>query len=186
MGPQRRLWMRVPAPDFGKTYEPAPLAGILGLATADIDPRFPIQAVATGLPTIIVPLRSQDAVTRCAVDVAALDDLLGRTRARLAGEMLLVFSTETHDPANELRVRVFAHRYGAAEDPGTGSANGALAAWLAAQRYLGRPDIGCQVEQGLEMGQACRLHLRTELTNDGIQVSVGGHVELGEPGVWPD
>lgn len=186
MGPQRRLWMRVPAPEFGKTYEPTTLAAILGLTTADIDPRFPIQAVATGLPTIIVPLRSPDAVARCTVDTAALDDLLGRTRARLAGEMVLVFSAEARDPANDLRVRVFAHRYGAAEDSGTGSANGALAAWLAAQRYLGQPDIGCQVEQGLEMGQACRLHLRSELTHDGIQVSVGGHVELGAPGVWPD
>ena len=62
------LWMRQLPPTFGTTFDPAPVARALNLETADLDGRFPVQEVSTGLPAIIVPLRGLDALRRCRVD----------------------------------------------------------------------------------------------------------------------
>jgi trans-2,3-dihydro-3-hydroxyanthranilate isomerase len=44
-------------PVFGKVHDPQTLAEVLGLGVSNIDDRFPIQEVSTGLPFFIVPLK---------------------------------------------------------------------------------------------------------------------------------
>jgi len=56
------LWMRQKSPRFGKTFAHAKIAAALKLDLRDLDERFPIQEVSTGLPFMIVPLKSLDAV----------------------------------------------------------------------------------------------------------------------------
>ncbi|MDH4223475.1 MAG: PhzF family phenazine biosynthesis protein, partial [candidate division Zixibacteria bacterium] len=50
------LWMKQKAPTFGQTFEFEEISRILELKNDDIDQRFPIQDVTTGLPFIIAPL----------------------------------------------------------------------------------------------------------------------------------
>src|SRR5215216_1897518 len=51
------LWMRQLPPTFGSKLDRDPAARALNLEPTDLDDRFPVQEVSTGLPAIIVPLR---------------------------------------------------------------------------------------------------------------------------------
>ena len=66
------LWMRQLPPTFDATLDHALIAGALNLDTSDLDDRFPVQEVSTGLPALIVPLRDLDALRRCKVDLGTL------------------------------------------------------------------------------------------------------------------
>ena len=55
-------------PEFGKPHPAETLAAILGLPVADIDERFPVQEVSTGLPFFIVPLKTLAALKKAKID----------------------------------------------------------------------------------------------------------------------
>jgi trans-2,3-dihydro-3-hydroxyanthranilate isomerase len=59
-------WMRQIEPTFGRIYPRETLAPVLGLAISDLDDRFPIEEVSTGLPTLIVPLKTIVSISRLA------------------------------------------------------------------------------------------------------------------------
>lgn len=166
------LWMRQMNPVFGKVIEPAALARVLGLSVAQVDDRFPVQEVSTGLPFIIAPLRTLHAVQNITVNTERLAGLVKNTDAKA----ILVFCPQTVSRSNDLHVRVSADYYGVPEDPATGSANGCLAGYLVKHRYFGKSEIDVKVEQGIEIGRPSRLHLKARDTGAGIAVDVGGRV----------
>ena len=160
-------------PTFGDTLDPHSLAPVLGIEVDDIEARFPIEQVSTGLPFIIVPLRSLDALQRALVDRGRYSELIERTWAK----PILVFAGEPHEAENDISVRVFVDCFDIPEDPATGSGNGCLAAYLARHRYWGEPRIEVRAEQGYEIGRPSLLYLRAERDNDGhTDVVVGGRV----------
>jgi trans-2,3-dihydro-3-hydroxyanthranilate isomerase len=161
-------------PTFGRTIEPGPISRVLGLDESEIDDRFTIREVSTGLPFIIVPLKSLDAVKRAKVNRDKCFKLVEDTQAK----MILVFCPETYHRENDLNVRVFCDYYGIAEDPATGSGNGCLAGYLAKQRYFGNDRIDIRVEQGYEIGRPSLLYLKAENEQGKIDVSVGGKVVM--------
>jgi len=167
-----RLMMTQVPPTFGSIVEPADAARVLSLGTGDVDNRFPVQEVSTGLSFLIVPLRTLTAVRGIKVNLAEYDRLI----ARLEAKAVLAFCSETVDPQCRLHVRVFCDFYDVPEDPATGSANGCLCAWLVKHRYLGVPDFAISTEQGLEMQRPSLLHLGGSEVNGQITVRVGGKV----------
>ena len=120
------LWMKQVEPEFWKTIEPRAMANLLHVDENDIDTRFPIQEVSTGLPFIIVPLKSLDAVRRSRPETRQLLSFVENYKAK----NILVFAPETYSTDNQLNVRVFTDYLGIPEDPATGSANGCLAGYL--------------------------------------------------------
>lgn len=168
------LWMKQIEPTFGDVVEPGPVSEVLGIAENDIDERFPIQDVSTGLPFIIVPLKSLDAVKRVKV---VREKYLQFIENRYA-KAILVFCPETYHPENDVNARVFADYAGVPEDPATGSANGCLAGYLAKYRYFGSDKIDVRVEQGYEIGRPALLYLRAEDKDGPIDVCVGGKVVM--------
>ncbi len=168
------LWMRQPPPTFDRIFEPAAAAAALSLPLDTIDTRFPVQEVSTGVPFIIVPLTSLDAVQTAQVANEPYDQLVRESSA----QDVLVFCSEPIDASHHLHVRVFAPYHGIAEDPATGSANGCLAGYLAAKRYWGLADIDVQAEQGYMIGRPSLLYLRSSESESHITVSVGGKVEM--------
>jgi len=165
------IWMTQNAPEFLRRVDPALVAETLTLDLDDLDANFPVQEVSTGLPFLLVPLRSLDAAKRARIRGEAYD--------RLAADGLgaiFLFCSETEDPANQIHARMFADSYGVPEDPATGSANGCLAGYLVKHRCFDSPSIELTVEQGVEMGRASRLHLRAVEEQDTIQIQVGGRV----------
>ena len=136
------LWMRQKPPVFGKILESNRIAQVLNIDEGDID-QFSIQEVSTGLPFIVAPLKSLDALKRVQIDKEKYFKLI----EGLDAKAILVFCPETYNSKNCLNVRVFADFYGVSEDPATGSANGCLAAYLVKHRYFNTNNIDIGVEQ---------------------------------------
>ena len=166
------LWMEQNPPKFGKTFEPAAIARALGLSRTDLDARFPVQEVSTGLPFVIAPLKTLNAIKKIEVNRTGFLKVLKKARARC----ILVFCPQTYSKQNDLNVRMFAPLYGIPEDPATGSANGCLAGYLVEHRYFSKPWIDIRVEQGYEIERPSILYLRARQEAGHIRVRVGGKV----------
>jgi trans-2,3-dihydro-3-hydroxyanthranilate isomerase len=167
------LWMRQLPPTFGPTLDPAITARALNLEGSDLDDRFPVQEVSTGLPALIVPLVNLDALQRCKVDWDRYLEVAG------PGTNLYVFCPGSHaDGPGDLSARMFANDLGVPEDPATGSAVGCLAGYLVEHRYLGTDPIDVQVEQGYEIRRPSLLYLQASREGEETSVSVGGKVQM--------
>lgn len=170
---QEILWMKQIPPIFGKIFDAEQVSKVLGLDANEIDSKFPIQEVSTGVPFVIVPLKTLDAVKRVRIDKDKHSQLTKETQAEI-----LVFCPETYNKENNLNVRVFVDLFGIPEDPATGSANGCLAGYLSRHHYFGDRAVNARVEQGYEIGRPSLLHLKAENREGVIHVSVGGKVVM--------
>jgi len=167
------LWMKQVNPVFGRLFQPQVLGGVLNLPVKAIDDKYPVQEVSTGLPFIIVPLKTLKTVQQIQIDKEDYFNLIKGTQAKA----ILVFCPQTNDARNDLHVRVFCDYYGIPEDPATGSANGCLVGYLVKHRYLRTSEISIRVEQGIEIERPSLLHLKArEIDNEHIEVKVGGKV----------
>ncbi|KIL39200.1 phenazine biosynthesis protein [Gordoniibacillus kamchatkensis] len=175
------MWMTQQPPAFRATFEPADVAELLGLDAADIDDRYPIQEVSTGLPSLIVPLKTLSAVQASRTNRA----LLPAFERKLEARALLVFAPEALEPGHDLHARVFVDSLGVPEDPATGSAAGNLAGYLARYRCLGPSRIDVKMEQGYAIGRPSLLYLRAEDSPQGVRVEVGGKAFSVAHGEWP-
>lgn len=167
------LWMRQNAPVFGQTFTAEEFAPLTSLHADDIDPRFPIQIVSTGLPFTILPVKSLRSVETMRVKTEHFLPFVEDKPAK----GLLVFSTETVSKEADLHVRVFVDYYGIPEDPATGSGNGCLAGYLVQHKVLDNSSINISTEQGLEINRPSRLYLRASKVDNQIEVNVGGKVQ---------
>jgi trans-2,3-dihydro-3-hydroxyanthranilate isomerase len=170
------VWMKQRLPEFLGTLAAADLAPVLGIDLADIDLSYPIEQVSTGLPFIIVPLKTLAAVQKAKLELTKYYQLIDQ----LPAQNILIFCPHTLHAENDLHVRVFTHALGIPEDPATGSANGCLAAYLVQHGYEGHKSIDLRVEQGYEIDRPSLLYLQA----DANSVSVGGQVELVAKGQW--
>lgn len=167
-------WMRQNPPAFGAVHPRAAAAALVGLASRDLDSRFPAQEVSTGFQFLLIPVKSLEAMRRAAVDAQACRSYFAE---RPGGELpFFLFCPETYDPAHRINARAFAPSFGVPEDPATGSANGCLAGYLARYRYFGSDPVDVEVEQGYEIGRPSLLRLKAEEGPAGFRVEVGGRV----------
>jgi trans-2,3-dihydro-3-hydroxyanthranilate isomerase len=166
------LWMKQIPPTFTQTFDLSAVAEVLSLERREIDGRYPIQEVSTGLPFIIVPLKTLNTLKKARVNRDKYLTLVKDTEAKA----ILIFCPETHTTKNDLSVRVFVDYFGVPEDPATGSGNGCLAGYLTKHRYFGSDKIDLRVEQGYEIGRPSLLLLRAKDDKGKIDVSVGGKV----------
>jgi len=123
--------MKQVPPEFGASLDANTIAEILGLKQSDIDKRFPVEEVSTGLPHIIVPLKNIASLKKARVAVDKYFNFIKNTRAK----PILVFCPQSHAGKNDISVRMFADCYGIPEDPATGSGNGCLAAYSDGSRH---------------------------------------------------
>ena len=168
------LWMKQKPPVFGKKIAKENIARSLGLDGSAVDERFPVQEVSTGIPFLIVPLKSLAQVKKAKVDFVNFM----KSVADIEAKAPLVFCPEARREKNDLSVRVFVDYYGIPEDPATGSANGCLAGYLAKHHYFGQNKVDVRVEQGYEIGRPSLLYLRAEEKEQAVDVFVGGKTML--------
>ena len=141
----------------------------------DLEPEL----VSAGLPFVVVPVRDLEAARASRLDAAVWERLTADAWSR----MIYVVTTEASGVDVDLHVRMYAPDAGVPEDPATGSAAAALAAWLGA-RCEGGDEAGTAtfrwtVEQGLEMGRPSRLEIEAEVEPEGVAaVRVGGRAVL--------
>jgi len=159
------------------------LASTLSLSASDFvgGPHAPA-AVSCGLPFLIMPLTSVEAVRRARLDLEAWRRVL---EGKWAAWPMIFAMTQSggsdadsalpeHVRGCDIRARVFVPGSTVPEDPATGSANACLAAYLAART----PRDGVlqwAVAQGVEMGRPSRLAIEAHKAHGVIDaVRVGG------------
>ncbi|WP_447980715.1 PhzF family phenazine biosynthesis protein [Candidatus Nitrospira bockiana] len=172
-----RVVMSQPKPEFLEPVDAVEdiyeIANALGLSKGAITAtKYPVQVVSTGLPVLIVPVRSLTAVKSIVPNSMAINDLC----ARHGANGIMVFTTITVEEASTVHTRMFASPIGVAEDPATGSASGALGAYLVQNGIVEvRPVTEIIAEQGYEVDRPSRISIEVESEDDVIQsVKVGG------------
>ena len=176
-----RVVMSQPAPQFIDVVENGEdlfdIARSLGLHRPDIATSpFPVEVVSTGLPVMIVPVRSLTAVKSIVTDHTAIAEICGRFGAN----GIMVFSTMTVEDYSTVHTRMFATPIGIDEDPATGSASGALGAYLVKNGVVEvGPTTEIVAEQGYEIDRPSRILIQVFSDDDMIQeVKVGGQVVM--------
>lgn len=143
--------------------------------------------VSCGLPFLLMPLVSTEAVARARLDHAAWQRVLAGRWA--AWPMVFAMAHDddqsawpAHVQGVDIRARVFVPGSTVPEDPATGSANANLAGYLAART----PRDGLlqwEVAQGVEMGRPSRLSIEAHKTAGTVDaVRVGGATVLMSEG----
>ena len=160
-------------PEFGaQAPSRGKLAEILALDAEDIlgAPSAPL-GVSCGLPFLIVPLRSVEAVSRARLRYEAWESTL---KSSWASE-IFVFARDPDGGAAHYRARCFVPGLSVPEDPATGSANACLAGYLASRAVEKDGTMRWTVDQGVEMGRPSRIEIEADKTAGAITaVRVGG------------
>lgn len=164
-----------PGPRFGP---PVPatdeVARSLGLPPDGLGPGAELRVVSIGRAKLLVPLPDAEAVHAARPDPERLGELCRSVGATGA----YVYAPHPDGRADHLVARQFPVDAGVAEDPATGVAAGALAAYLAYQ--AGEAGwTAVEVDQGDAMGLPSRLQARALLAGGTVsRAQVAGHAEL--------
>ncbi len=186
-GQVERVVMTQGRPTFHAILEDiTELATGLGISPdAIIETGLPVQIVSTGVPQMMVPIRSLAEVQ--ALDAGKLNTAaLNRVCRAVGTECVMVFALETERPDATVHVRMFAPLLGVPEDPATGSANGALGAYLVHHQAVEVTEATTRIlsEQGAEMNRPSTLYVEVDSTGKEVTaVRVGGQVVLVAEGV---
>ena len=165
-GSTRRIAVRAPrgrprTPPAG--HEAELDAALSGRARGALPPAL----IDNGPQWWVVELADEAQVRTMAPDLAAITALTGTTGA--VG--LAVFGRAPAGSEHALAVRAFCPADGIPEDPVTGSANAAIAAWLHHNHALGALGSHFLASQGREVGRDGRVHIHVD--TDG-EAWVGG------------
>ena len=131
------------------------LAEALGLSVKDFDPELEPEYVSTGLFNLMVPLRKRTALSKIAMNMVALRKLIGKN-----GAMAYCFACGDNGKAFSRGMLPW-EQY---EDAATGSAAGALGAYLVKHGRLPAAQT-LNILQGEEMGRPS--HIEVEVTQKG-------------------
>ena len=160
-------------------HEQAEIARALGLAREDLDENLPIQVISTGLSCMAVPIRSLADLRSCRVNAA----LLAEIYTRRGGTGCHAFTRETIEiGAARAHARFFAPADNIAEDPATGSACGALGAYLVHHGGLSLEPVDGRYRFVIEQGDFIHRPSRINLDVKGGPRSVE-EVKVGGPSV---
>ena len=169
------------------------VAGILGIPGPQIrGTSFPIELAYTGLWHLIVPVQGLKYVQEMKPDREKLLDFSHEH----AFDTVHVFTLETVESRSSVHTRDFAPVYADAvvEDPATGTASGALGAYLVRNGIMEPEDnlLALVSEQGYEIGRDSRIDIEIVLESGNIdKVKVGGKAVTSldgtmylEPQLW--
>ncbi len=174
-GKENLLFMGQPLPEFQNPLDYAEeIAELIGLPESAIDSNYyPIQIVSTGLPVLFVPIISLETLGQIALDTTKVKQVL----ASLGTDLIYTFTMQTIHSNASVHSRAFAPALGITEDPATGSAAGALGAYLWKNNLVTEQERkNIFIEQGYEMGRPASLYVEIEVEEDDISsVRVGGN-----------
>ena len=148
----------------------AALAHVLGIGEEDFHPGLRVLYGSTGLWTLVVPVRSLDAIRR----MKPLTEEFPSVLVEMPGASIHSFCLETTDPSAHLHARHFSSpRSGTVEDPVTGTASGVLGAYYV-EFIRAETKLPLLVEQGQEVGRDGRVWVWAEKRDGEYHVRVGG------------
>jgi trans-2,3-dihydro-3-hydroxyanthranilate isomerase len=162
--------------EIDDAHEQAEIARALGLAIEDLDETLPIQIISTGISFLAVPIRALADLARCRINTGLLAEIYQRAGATGCE----AFSRETIEIGEaRAHARMFAPGDNIPEDPATGSAAGALGAYLV---HHGVANVEASdgvfrfvIEQGDFISRPSRINLQVKGKPGSIEeVRVGG------------
>lgn len=176
-------------PTFGPLVPAAPIADALDLpATAIRETHLSPQIVSTGTPFLLVPVSHRRLLNALGPDMTKLGAFLNSLPEAVVG--LYAWTRETvHATKAAVHARCFCPTAGLPEDPVTGTAAGALGAYLAQHDLLPRNAQGglqLTVEQGGAMGRPGTVRVVIQMSEGavtGVQVQ-GRAVRVAEGILW--
>lgn len=155
-------WLTPPPADEGERLPPARAAALLSIGEDDLDKTLDAQVVRCGPVFSIVAVASLDVLRRVRVDLDVQRELAGQG-------FPFAFCRGGYSADADFGARMqFFDGVGLREDPATGSANSAFAAYLRRRGITG----SFVVEQGFEIQRPSRLYLQV-----GETLAVGGRVQ---------
>jgi trans-2,3-dihydro-3-hydroxyanthranilate isomerase len=182
------FFMRQTQPVFGDLFTKEEITQSLGLNPGDLHPALPIEEVNTGIPYILIPLNSLQAIENLSLRYESLKAfLLSRKKHKSNSKdgrstSLFFFTSQTYGAASNYNTRMLLiENDKLSEDAATGSANGCLLAYLLKHET---PQVKAVVEQGFQMGRKSYIYLEGSRQNDNYQIEVGGHCQFISQGKW--
>jgi len=148
------------------------LADILSLEASELmGGAMSPQPVSCGLPFLMVPVKSLDALARSRVRMEAWE----RTLQRSWAPDLFVVARDPDGGPHHWRARMYGPGFRVAEDPATGSAAAAFGGWLAMKEPATDGTFTWTIDQGVEMGRPSRIDVRAAKTGGAVtSVHVAG------------
>lgn len=146
-----------------KEHHPA-IAAALNVNPADLAPAYPLEVVSTGLPYLLVPLRTDLAAAKIAT--SGFEAFLAWFQAKF----VYVFNPET------LQCRTWDNQ-GLVEDVATGSAAGALCAYLV-QHGFRKPGEVIQIQQGKYVSRPTVMEAWVAPEKNTVQAFIRGDVSF--------
>jgi trans-2,3-dihydro-3-hydroxyanthranilate isomerase len=170
----------------GATVDAKEAAAILSLVASDIKTdRHSPQVASVGLPFLIVEIASRDAVKRAKPDAAAF----WKTLPAAGTDAVYFYTRDVPAPEQPLDLQARMFHPGAAglsEDPATGSATGAAAAFLADLDDVRDGELKLRIGQGFDMGRPSLLLTRVIKKNGAVvSTHVGGNCVQMMEGTLP-
>lgn len=161
-------WMTQRRPEFRRVFDDvAGVARALGVDEQDIRATgLPVQEVSCGMPFVLVPLKTREAVDRATPHLGLLD---------FEAYIFTTDRTGATDSATSYS-RMFAPGLGVYEDPATGSASGPLGSYLVKYSVVtseqGRSILNLQ---GVKLRRPSWIHVSIDSAEGAIsRVRVGG------------
>ena len=156
-------------PRFMATYDPAKVLPIFELSIEDLLPNAPIQTVSAGTPQLMIPVRDMKSLLQAQMDITEYNKFKSDNDFFNPHLFCLEGATKYGD--------TFARGFGTPpdllEDPFTGSATGAMAAYLWHYGFIDEPKF--VAEQGHWINRPGRARVEIVGPPDDIEtVKVGG------------
>lgn len=163
--------MKQKQPKFGKIFAPEEINNIISLEEKQIIKGYPIQIVSTGLPALIVPLKSKEALNNIRINHQEYEKFL----KKYGPSNILCFYIQND---KKVFTRVFVDDIGYGEDPATGSATGDLAAYLLKHNVMNKDEIQFTISQGTQVNRPSTLYVNAKKKKDKYIIKVSGKVFL--------
>lgn len=152
--------IRAPRPlELFDEIAPDLIADCASILPGDVktDSHLPVQA-SVGLAFALAELTSLDALAGSRPNIAAFHEAVARHPRSGKDFSLFLYVRDPNDPW-KIRARMFAPLDNVMEDPATGSASAALAAYLVTRTSGSDAKIRLTIEQGVEMGRRSVIEL---------------------------
>jgi trans-2,3-dihydro-3-hydroxyanthranilate isomerase len=159
-------WMSPPPVTLGESLPAGETARLIGLAPEQLDPTHPVRFAEVGPKFLLIGLKDLAALRAARLDERLHREYIDRG---LGVQCVFPFTSEAYGPDADYASRMFFRTGSVREDPATGSANCAFAAYL---RELKGGSFEAVVDQGVEILRPSRLYLRV-----GEQIQVGGRTQ---------
>ncbi|MGH7653953.1 MAG: PhzF family phenazine biosynthesis protein [Gemmatimonadaceae bacterium] len=150
----------------------AALAAVLSIGAEDsLATQMAPENVSCGLPFLLVPLGSVDAVSRSRIQMEKWEATL---KSAWAPDVFL-FARKPEGGDAHFHARMFGPGVNVPEDPATGSANACFAGYLAARAPQQDGTLRWTVDQGVEMGRPSRIEIEADKSAGAVTaIRVGG------------